>query len=133
MNSKMEVQPLAETKAQLQNLFPALHESRFVLGWTYGILACGVLLHTPATLAAQTATQEPACAALLEPTTPDELKELRACAKAQREERLRTRQEQVRLLRTAGASNLSQELGGPAGDAAPAASNNATPPESTPN
>ena len=65
---------------------------------------------------------QPACQESLEPTNPDELKLLRECAKQQREARLKLRKEEIRVLRTASASFLSESLGGPSGEVMPVAS-----------
>ena len=65
---------------------------------------------------------QPACQEFLEPTNPDELKLLRECAKRQREARFKLREEEIRVLRTASASFLSEALGGPSGEKMPVAS-----------
>ena len=65
---------------------------------------------------------QPACQEFLEPTNPAELKLLRDCAKQQREARLKLRKEEIRVLRTASASFLSESLGGPPGEVMPVAS-----------
>ncbi len=59
---------------------------------------------------------QPACQEFLEPTNPAELKLLRECAKQQRDTRVKGRKEEIRLLRTASASFLSESLGGPSGE-----------------
>ena len=64
---------------------------------------------------------QPACQEFLEPTNPAELKLLRECAKQQREARLKLRKEEIRVLRTASASFLSESLGGPSGEIMPVA------------
>ena len=64
---------------------------------------------------------QPACQEILEPTNPAELKLLRECAKQQREARLKLKEE-IRVLRTASASFLSESLGGPSGEIMPVAS-----------
>ena len=65
---------------------------------------------------------QPACQEFLEPTNPTELKLLRECAKQQREARLKLRKEEIRVLRTASSSFLSESLGGPSGEIIPVAS-----------
>jgi len=57
----------------------------------------------------------------LEPTNPAELKLLRECAKQQRDTRVKGRKEEIRVLRTASASFLSESLGGPSGEIMPVA------------
>tara|TARA_E500000075_G_scaffold107362_1_gene100286 strand:+ start:247 stop:699 length:453 start_codon:yes stop_codon:yes gene_type:complete len=64
---------------------------------------------------------QPACQEFLEPTNPAELKLLRECAKQQRDTRVKGRKEEIRLLRTASASFLSESLGGPSGEIMPVA------------
>ncbi|HBM52951.1 MAG TPA: hypothetical protein DDZ97_07645 [Deltaproteobacteria bacterium] len=64
---------------------------------------------------------QPACQEFLEPTNPAELKLLRECAKQQRDTRVKKRKEEIRLLRTASASFLSESLGGPSGEIMPVA------------
>lgn len=64
---------------------------------------------------------QPACQEFLEPTNPAELKLLRECAKQQRDIRVKGRKEEIRLLRTASASFLSESLGGPSGEIMPVA------------
>ncbi len=64
---------------------------------------------------------QPACQEFLEPTNPAELKLLRECAKQQRDTRVKGRKEEIRVLRTASASFLSESLGGPSGEIMPAA------------
>ena len=63
-----------------------------------------------------------ACQEFLEPSNPAELKLLRKCAKQQREARLKLRKEEIRVIRTASASFLSESLGGPSGEIMPVAS-----------
>ena len=63
----------------------------------------------------------PACQEFLEPTNPAELKLLRECAKQQRDTRVKGRKEEIRVLRTASASFLSESLGGPSGEIMPVA------------
>ena len=63
----------------------------------------------------------PACQEFLEPTNPAELKLLRECAKQQRDARVKGRKEEIRVLRTASASFLSESLGGPSGEIMPVA------------
>ena len=62
---------------------------------------------------------QPACQEFLEPTNPAELKLLRECAKQQRDVRVKGRKEEIRVLRTASASFLSESLGGPSGEIMP--------------
>lgn len=64
---------------------------------------------------------QPACQEFLEPTNPAELKLLRECAKQQRDTRVKGRKEEIRVLRTASASFLSESLGGPSGEIMPVA------------
>jgi hypothetical protein len=64
---------------------------------------------------------QPACQEFLEPTNPAELKLLRECAKQQRDARVKGRKEEIRVLRTASASFLSESLGGPSGEIMPVA------------
>jgi len=64
---------------------------------------------------------QPACQEFLEPTNPAELKLLRECAKQQRDTRVKGRKEEIRVLRTASASFLSESLGGPSEDIMPVA------------
>ena len=66
----------------------------------------------------------PACQEFLEPTNPAELKLLRECAKQQRDARVKGRKEEIRVLRTASASFLSESLGGPSGEIMPVATPN---------
>ena len=65
---------------------------------------------------------QPACQELLEPTNTAELKLLRECTKQQRVARIKLRKEEIRVLRTASASFLSESLGGPSGEIMPVAS-----------
>ena len=62
---------------------------------------------------------QPACQEFLKPTNPAELKLLRDCAKQQRKARHKLRKEEIRVLRTASASFLSESLGGPSGEIMP--------------
>ena len=64
---------------------------------------------------------QPTCQEFLEPTNPAELKLLRECAKQQRDTRVKGRKEEIRVLRTASASFLSESLGGPSGEIMPVA------------
>ena len=64
---------------------------------------------------------QPACQEFLEPTNPAELKLLRECAKQQRDTRVKGRKEEIRVLRTASASFLSESMGGPSGEIMPVA------------
>ena len=64
---------------------------------------------------------QPACQEFLEPTNPAELKLLRECAKKQRDTRVKGRKEEIRVLRTASASFLSESMGGPSGEIMPVA------------
>ena len=62
---------------------------------------------------------QPACREFLEPTNPAELKLLRECTKQQREARLKLRKGEIKVLRTASASFLSELLGGTPGEIMP--------------
>jgi hypothetical protein len=62
---------------------------------------------------------EPACQEFLEPVNPDELKLLRECAKQQREAKIKRRKDEIKALRNASASVLSESMGGPAGEIVP--------------
>ena len=62
-----------------------------------------------------------ACQEFLEPTNPAELKQLRECSKRLHEAKVRVRKEEIRVLRTASASFLSESLGGPSAEIMPAA------------
>ena len=61
-----------------------------------------------------------ACQEFLEPTNPVELKQLRECSKKLHEAKVKVRKEEIRVLRTASASFLSESLGGPSGEIRPA-------------
>tara|TARA_B100000674_G_scaffold493660_1_gene516458 strand:+ start:579 stop:1031 length:453 start_codon:yes stop_codon:yes gene_type:complete len=61
-----------------------------------------------------------ACQEFLEPTNPAELKQLRECSKKLHEAKVKVRKEEIRVLRTASASFLSESLGGPSGEIRPA-------------
>ena len=61
------------------------------------------------------------CQEFLEPTNPAELKQLRECSKKLHEAEVKVRKEEIRVLRTASASFLSESLGGPSGGIMPAA------------
>ena len=63
---------------------------------------------------------QPACQEFLEPTNPAELKQLRECSKKLHEAKVKVRKEEIRVLRTASASFLSESLGGPSGEIRPA-------------
>ena len=65
---------------------------------------------------------QPACQEFLEPTNPAELKQLRECSKKLHEAKVKVRKEEIRVLRTASASFLSESLGGPSGEIMPVAS-----------
>ena len=74
---------------------------------------------TDASAQMESTYSQPACQEFLEPTNPAELKLLRECAKQQREARLKLRKGEIKVLRTASASFLSELLGGTPGEIMP--------------
>ena len=107
----------------LQNPFRTQFVCKVILVILLGLVSprFGIFL-TEARAQMEGTYSQPACQEFLEPTNPTELKLLRECAKQQREARLKLRKEEIRLLRTASASFLSESLGGPSGEIMPVAS-----------
>ena len=107
----------------LQNPFPTQFICKVILVILLGLVSprFGIFL-TEARAQMEGTYSQPACQEFLEPTNPTELKLLRECAKQQREARLKLRKEEIRVLRTASASFLSESLGGPSGEIMPVAS-----------
>ena len=107
----------------VQNPFRAQFICKVILVILLGLICprLGMFL-TEARAQMEGTYSQPACQEFLEPTNPTELKLLRDCAKQQREARLKLRKEEIRVLRTASASFLSESLGGPSGEIMPVAS-----------
>ena len=107
----------------LQNPFRTQFICKVILVILLGLVSprFGIFL-TEARAQMEGTYSQPACQEFLEPTNPAELKLLRDCAKQQREARLKLRKEEIRVLRTASASFLSESLGGPSGEIMPVAS-----------
>ena len=107
----------------VQNPFRAQFICKVILVILLGLICSrfGMFL-TEARAQMEDTYSQPACQEFLEPTNPVELKLLRKCAKKQREARLKLRKEEIRVLRTASASFLSESLGGPSGEIMPVAS-----------
>ena len=107
----------------LQNPFRTQFICKVILVILLGLVSprFGIFL-TEARAQMEGTYSQPACQEFLEPTNPTELKLLRECAKQQREARLKLRKEEIRVLRTASASLLSESLGGPSGEIMPVAS-----------
>ena len=106
----------------VQNPFRALFICKVILVIMFGLILprFGSFV-TEAKAQMEGTYTQPACQEFLEPTNPAELKLLRECAKQQREARLKLRKEEIRVLRTASASFLSESLGGPSGEIMPVA------------
>jgi len=106
----------------VQNPFRALFICKVMLVIMFGlILPRFGLFVTEAKAQMEGNYSQPACQEFLEPTNPAELKLLRECAKQQRDARVKGRKEEIRVLRTASASFLSESLGGPSGEIMPVA------------
>ena len=107
----------------VQNPFRAQFICKVILVILLGLICprFGIFL-TEARAQMEGTYSQPACQEFLKPTNPAELKLLRECAKQQREARLKLRKEEIRVLRTASASFLSESLGGPSGEIMPVAS-----------
>ena len=107
----------------LQNPFRTQFICKVILVIMLGLICprFGIFL-TEARAQMEGTYSQPACQEFLEPTNPVELKLLRECAKQQRDARLKLRKEEIRVLRTASASFLSESLGGPSGEIMPVAS-----------
>ena len=107
----------------VQNSFRAQFVCKVIMVILLGLIfpRSGIFL-TEAKAQMEGTYSQPACQEFLEPTNPAELKLLRECSKQQREARLKLRKEEIRVLRTASASFLSESLGGPSGEIIPVAS-----------
>ena len=107
----------------LQNPFRTQFICKVILVILLGLVSprFGIFL-TEARAQMEGTYSQPACQEFLKPTNPVELKLLRECAKQQREARLKLKKEEIRVLRTASASFLSESLGGPSGEIMPVAS-----------
>ena len=106
----------------VQNPFRASFICKVILVIMFGlILPRFGLFVTEAKAQMEGNYSQQACQEFLEPTNPAELKLLRECAKQQRDARVKGRKEEIRVLRTASASFLSESLGGPSGEIMPVA------------
>ena len=106
----------------VQNPFRGIFVFKVILVMMFGLIFQNFGIFVVATKAQMGENySQPACQEFLEPTNPSELKQLRECAKQQREARDKGRKEEIKVLRTASASFLSESLGGPAGEIMPAA------------
>jgi len=106
----------------VQNPFRALFICKVILVIIFGLIFPRFgLFVTEAKAQMEGNYSLPACQEFLEPTNPAELKLLRECAKQQRDARVKGRKEEIRVLRTASASFLSESLGGPSGEIMPVA------------
>ena len=106
----------------VQNPFRALFICKVILVIMFGLILprFGSFV-TEAKAQMEGNYSQAACQEFLEPTNPAELKLLRECAKQQRDARVKGRKEEIRVLRTASASFLSESLGGPSGEIMPVA------------
>ena len=104
----------------VQNPFRALFICKVILVILFGLIFPRFgLFVTEAKAQMEGNYSQPACQEFLEPKNPAELKLLRECAKQQRDARVKGRKEEIRVLRTASASFLSESLGGPSGEIMP--------------
>ena len=106
----------------VQNPFRALFICKVILVILFGLIFPRFgLFVTEAKAQMEGNYSQLACQEFLEPKNPAELKLLRECAKQQRDARVKGRKEEIRVLRTASASFLSESLGGPSGEIMPVA------------
>ena len=101
----------------VQNSFRGIFVFKVILAIMLGLIFQNFGIFVIATKAQMVGNySQLVCQEFLEPTNPSELKQLRECAKQQREARDKGRKEEIKVLRTASASFLSESLGGPAGE-----------------